>query len=202
MYANLTESQFKTFRADVRSEVRNIGQEIRREVYQGVVGEARTTASSTARKTVQQMVNNEVLPKDLAQRLANLEASLARIELAMMPRTVNVVKAGRFAHHNVVDEKWRQQFPQSIHGEFCSAPKECPNIFRKPKEWDVQYIFPFDANSRITFFRGQWRRDSEMKAFARQAYDRVSKLTTDRNTLEMDYSDASASALRFTNAGF
>lgn len=61
---SMTDSQFKTFRADVRREVHVIAGEIRgeiqNEVFQGVVQEARVMAAQVVRKDLPQRVREEV----------------------------------------------------------------------------------------------------------------------------------------------
>ncbi len=56
--ANMSDSQFKTFRADIRREVRNVSDEIRSNIYGAVVAEARSVAASVARKDGEPLVRN------------------------------------------------------------------------------------------------------------------------------------------------
>jgi len=85
--ANMSDSQFKTFRADVRREVRNVSDEIRSNIHGAVVAEARSVAASTARKTEETLVRNmehltklqnrgERLHEDLVRTLDNLSQRL------------------------------------------------------------------------------------------------------------------------------
>lgn len=162
-FANLTDSQFKTFRADVRREVRSIANEIKREIYDLVVGEARVVAAQTARKHVNQMAHNGEF--QVQNRLENLDTRLKSVE-------------------RVVTKKALQ--------DMGAAP------LKTPKNFTTIHV----DGERFTFFRGEWRRDSQMEEFSRQAcerHDEVERKFHEANNALL----ASVEELRkFTGAGF
>lgn len=170
--ASMTESQFKTFRADVRREVQSIAREIRSDIYNSVVDEARRVAAATARKHVEQVIRQEYIPSDLIPRLQNLEMQVTKEILKGMVSNPSIK----------IDEKG-------------SITEFVPG---KPKDWDTCSV----NRENYTFFRGEWRRYSQMKEFARQACERHERAREDYRKAENALLASVEELRKITDAGF
>lgn len=166
MYANLSPSQFKTFRADVRNEVRKIANEISAEVIQQVQRDARRIATYE----IATAVNNS----RMAERLENVERVISTHMLGPMPK------------------------PQRMGLRDCNAA-----VVR-----DGSTITQEDGQE-FTYFRGEWRRPSEIEAMAACARGELSKktdiLAEAKNVLNdatFAFNAAAASVRSFTEIGF
>lgn len=192
---SMTDSQFKTFRADVRREVHaiadNIRSEIRADVYSNVVGEARSVAASTVRKDLPQKIEEAISRKvsiavegdpDLKQEMQQL-----RLQNEMLRSQIEELrKTSSKAWDDINDRILKVESPYFIPGakNFGGIPG--------PSDWDT-IISPMGEN--LTFYRGEWRRNSEMESFGYMARSRLEA----RNS---EYSVAYRDVKKFTERGF
>lgn len=185
---NMTDSQFKTFRADVKREVRNIAHEIRSELCNTVVEDSRRVAAATARNHVDQIAMDGELYdlSEIRQALTTLNSDMATVVLATNGMEGRLWNVEHELTKQIVGElTHKKRGPMNFGGD--PTPVNCT-----PKEWDV---LPSYSNGRFTFYRGEWRRDSQMKEFARQARHRFNKATEDFRAAQSDVNKFSALGL-------
>lgn len=146
-YINMTESQFRTFRADVRraarDEIRSMRHEIQNELFQGLVSEARSVAAATARKDLSRLnLENQELRatlRKLSSKIEDLESRSPALEQAQEPQPTLKIVDGRIV--GMSTPGWEPV--NSKNGDSLLMNGE-----------------------RFIFWWGEWRRPSELKGFA------------------------------------
>lgn len=208
---SMTDSQFRTFRADVRAEVRSIAAAIQSDIYASVSAEARRVAAATARKTVKQMTDNgdfqvQRTLNGLDARLRNVESEVTNRILKELPKVAFPNIENRFVAtvaDQIAEGKVSGAKPSIMKSDYDKPRPEdfVPNL--KPKDFDACILFNGGPNpEKFTFFRGEWRRNDQMKEFARQACDRHQRVKGEFMMAEQSLLATVEELRKFTEAGF
>lgn len=177
IHISMTESQFATFRADVRTAAglaaKEMSAQIKKEVYDSVVLEARATAAQTVRKDLDrasefaQSVANE--NRHLSSRISGVSMDVQRLIERLSTAEDNILRLS--ATNTAVLEKLGKLGKSKE-----PSLSEIYTLRYGPTQSEPKNGDQCESNGEwFTFWWGQWRRQSELEGFASWMASRASR---------------------------